>query len=139
MSRPEISERVKYSISIEMEVPSYEFTRYLPDSLVVRFDKKEDRTKREGIQGIEERYKQLVRVDNKVQNDGVELDKKLKLFIDIFRALAGDDRNDVKKESLVDELINTGKYTEEEAIAYLKKAQQYGFIFERKVGMYALA
>jgi hypothetical protein len=45
MSRSEISERVKYSISIEMEVPSYESTSYLPDSLVVRFDKKEDRIK----------------------------------------------------------------------------------------------
>ena len=44
MSESEIGERVKYSISIEMEVPSYESTRYLPDSLVVRFDKMKIRT-----------------------------------------------------------------------------------------------
>ena len=53
--------------------------------------------------------------------------------------MTGDDRNDVKKEILIDELINTCKYTEEEAIAYIKKAQQYSFIFERKMDMYTLA
>jgi hypothetical protein len=44
MSGSESSERVKYSISIEMEVPGYESTRYLPDSLVLRFDKKKEQT-----------------------------------------------------------------------------------------------
>lgn len=49
MSGLEISERVKYSISIEMEVPSYKSTRYLPDSWVVRFEKGKEQTE-DGIQ-----------------------------------------------------------------------------------------
>jgi hypothetical protein len=119
-----------------MKVSGYESTRYLPDSLVVRFDKKKEYTKEEGIP---ERYKQLVRVDNKVPKTEIELDRKLKLFIDIFRALAGENRDDVSKETLILELVNTGKYTEQEALVYIKQAQQYGFIFERKIGMYAIA
>jgi hypothetical protein len=59
--------------------------------------------------------------------------------MDIFCALSDDDRNDVNREDLIEELINTGKYTEEEAIVYLKRARQYGFIYERKMGMYAFA
>jgi len=41
----------------------------------------------------------------------IELDRKLKLFIDIFRALAGENRDNVSKETLILELVNTGKYT----------------------------
>ena len=69
----------------------------------------------------------------------IELDRKLKLFIDIFRALASENRDDVSKEILILELVNTGKYTEQEALVYIKQAQQYGFIFERKIGMYVIA
>lgn len=69
----------------------------------------------------------------------IEFDRKLKLFIDIFRALTGENRDDVSKETLMLELVNTGKYTEQEALVYIRQAQQYGFIFERKIGMYAIA
>lgn len=56
MSGSEISERVKYSISIEMEVPSYESTGYLPDSWVVRFEKGNEQTE----DGIQEHSNQLL-------------------------------------------------------------------------------
>lgn len=135
MGGSEISERVKYSISIEMEFPGYESARYLPDSLVVNFDRKKEQMEAKGIQ---EYSNQLVRHDDKVPTNEVMVDNKLKLFIDIFRALAGDNRDDVKKETLVLELVDTGKFTEQEAILYIVKAQQYGFIFERRIGTYAL-
>ena len=64
---------------------------------------------------------------------------KLKLFIEIFNALAGEDKNDVSERNFIDELINTGKFTEDEAKTYLRKAMQNGQIFERKAGFYAKA
>jgi replicative DNA helicase Mcm len=64
---------------------------------------------------------------------------KLKLFIEIFNALAGDDKNDVSERNFIDELVNTGKFTEDEAKTYLRKAMQNGQIFERKAGFYAKA
>jgi len=64
---------------------------------------------------------------------------KLKLFIEIFNALAGEDKNDVSERNFIDELINTGKFTEDDAKTYLRKAMQNGQIFERKAGFYAKA
>jgi replicative DNA helicase Mcm len=64
---------------------------------------------------------------------------KLKLFIEIFNALAGEDKNDVSERNFIDELINTGKFSEDEAKTYLRKAMQNGQIFERKAGFYAKA
>jgi hypothetical protein len=52
--------------------------------------------------------------------------------MDIFRALTDDNRYDVKKEDLIEELINTGRFTEQDVIEHIKKAQQNGLIFERK-------
>jgi hypothetical protein len=46
-------------------------------------------------------------------------------------------RYDIKKENLIEELINTGRFTEQDVIEYIKKAQQNGLIFERKVDAYA--
>lgn len=114
MNSLEYSEKVKYSISIEMEVPSYESTRYLPDSLVVRFAKDKPTNK-------------------------IETDHKLRLFIEVFHALAGIEMYDVKKENLIHELVLTGKFTEQEVLNYIKKAQQNGLVFERKTDMYSLA
>jgi replicative DNA helicase Mcm len=64
---------------------------------------------------------------------------KLKLFIEVFNALAGEDKNDVSERNFIDELINTGRFTEDEAKSYLRKAMQNGQIFERKAGFYAKA
>ncbi len=64
---------------------------------------------------------------------------KLKLFIEVFNALAGEDKNDVSERNFIDELIRTGKFSEDEARTYLRKAMQNGQIFERKAGFYAKA
>src|SRR5919198_4621291 len=64
---------------------------------------------------------------------------KLKVFIEIFMALSGQDRNDVEEKNFINELIKTGKFTEDEARNYLKKAMQNGQIYERKSGFYAKA
>jgi replicative DNA helicase Mcm len=64
---------------------------------------------------------------------------KLKMFIEIFTALSGQDRNDVEEKNFINELVKTGKFTEDEARNYLKKAMQNGQIYERKSGFYAKA
>ena len=64
---------------------------------------------------------------------------KLKLFIEVFNALAGEDKNDVSERNFIEELTNTGRFTEDEAKIYLRKAMQNGQIFERKAGFYAKA
>jgi hypothetical protein len=47
--------------------------------------------------------------------------------------------NRLSLENLNNELVNTGKFTEQDAPVHVKKAQQNGLIFERRVDMYALA
>src|ERR687887_808707 len=64
---------------------------------------------------------------------------KLKMFIEIFTALSGQDKNDVEEKNFINELVRTGKFTEDEARNYLKKAMQNGQIYERKSGFYAKA
>lgn len=64
---------------------------------------------------------------------------KLKLFIEVFNALSGEDKNDVSERNFIDELIKTEKFSEDEAKTYLRKAMQNGQIFERKAGFYAKA
>lgn len=64
---------------------------------------------------------------------------KLKLFIEIFNVLAGEDKNDVSERNFIEELLNTRKFSEDETKTYLRKAMQNGLIFERKAGWYAKA
>jgi replicative DNA helicase Mcm len=64
---------------------------------------------------------------------------KLKMFMEIFNALSGQDRNDVEEKNFVNELSRTGKFTEDEARTFIKKAMQNGQIYERKSGFYAKA
>ena len=64
---------------------------------------------------------------------------KLKIFMDVFNGLSGEDKNDVEEKNFVYELVKTGKFTEDEATSYLKKAMQNGQIYERKTGFYAKA
>jgi hypothetical protein len=135
MNESEFGERVRYSISVPIEVPSYQSTQYLPDSLIVKFDKKQEETK----EAIQQHVEQPIRVDNKISDEKIGLDRKLRLFIDIFNALSGDDKNDIQKKILIEELINTGRFTEKEALSYIKKAQNGGLIFERRSGEYAAA
>jgi replicative DNA helicase Mcm len=64
---------------------------------------------------------------------------KLKIFIEVFSALSGQDRNEVSERNFIEELIRTTKFTEDEARTYIKKAMQNGQIYERKAGFYAKA
>jgi len=59
---------------------------------------------------------------------------KIKLFIEVFNAVSSQGMNDVGIKSFIDELVKTGKFTEDEAKTYLKKAMQNNQIIERKVG-----
>jgi len=64
---------------------------------------------------------------------------KLKVFMEVFNSLSGQDKNDVEERNFIDELIKTGKFTDDDARAYLRKATQNGQIYERKTGFYAKA
>jgi replicative DNA helicase Mcm len=64
---------------------------------------------------------------------------KLKMFIEIFNALSGQDKNEVEEKNFINELVRTGKFTQDEARTFIRKAMQNGQIYERKSGFYAKA
>ena len=64
---------------------------------------------------------------------------KLKLFMEIFNALSGQDKNDVEEKSFIQELTQTGRFSEDDAKNFINKAMQNGQIYERKSGYYAKA
>jgi hypothetical protein len=66
-------------MSFEIEGPS---TIYLPESLVIKFEKKEQTDE----EVIHEDSKQLVSVDNKVLNSNTEPDNRSRLFVNISYA-----------------------------------------------------
>jgi replicative DNA helicase Mcm len=64
---------------------------------------------------------------------------KLKLFMEIFNGLSGQDKNDVEEKNFINELIQTGRFSEDDAKNFLNKAMQNGQIYERRSGFYARA
>src|SRR5574342_450807 len=64
---------------------------------------------------------------------------KLKLFMEIFNALSGQDKNDVEEKSFIQELAQTGRFSEDDAKNFINKAMQNGQIYERRSGFYAKA
>jgi replicative DNA helicase Mcm len=64
---------------------------------------------------------------------------KLKLFMEVFNGLSGQDKNDVEEKNFINELIQTGRFSEEDAKNFLNKAMQNGQIYERRSGFYAKA
>ena len=64
---------------------------------------------------------------------------KLKLFMEVFNGLSGQDKNDVEEKNFINELIQTGRFSEDDAKNFLNKAMQYGQIYERRSGFYARA
>lgn len=64
---------------------------------------------------------------------------KLKLFMEVFNALSGQDKNDVEEKSFIQELTQTGRFTEDDAKTFINKAMSNGQIYERKAGYYAKA
>ena len=57
--------------------------------------------------------------------------------MEVFRALAGTENNDVEDKVLVEELVKTGKFSDEEAKKYIQKFNREGQIFERRYGFWA--
>jgi replicative DNA helicase Mcm len=64
---------------------------------------------------------------------------KEKTFMEVFKGLTGTENNDVDDKVLVDELVKTGKFSDEEAKKYIQKFNREGQIFERKPGSWAKA
>jgi replicative DNA helicase Mcm len=64
---------------------------------------------------------------------------KEKTFMEVFRGLAGNENNDVEDKVLIDELVKTGKFSDEEAKKYIQKFNREGQIFERRPGFWAKA
>jgi len=62
---------------------------------------------------------------------------KEKQFMEVFRGLAGSENNDVENKVLVDELVKTGKFSDEEARKFIQKFNREGQIFERRPGFWA--
>jgi replicative DNA helicase Mcm len=61
---------------------------------------------------------------------------KLQMFFDIFKSLSGQDNNPVEEKQLITELVKSGKFTEDEARAFITKANRNGTIYETKSGFY---
>ena len=61
------------------------------------------------------------------------------VFMELFRGLTGAENNDVEDKALVDELMKTGKFSDEEARKYVQKFNREGQIFERRPGFWAKA
>ncbi|GBC72984.1 hypothetical protein HRbin04_00379 [archaeon HR04] len=64
---------------------------------------------------------------------------KMQLFLDVFNALSGKDQNPVEEQALVTELAKTGKFTEDEAREWIRKANAQGIIYEVRQGFYKRA
>ena len=65
---------------------------------------------------------------------------KLKSFMEIFNSIWNiDKKDDVEENNLINELVGSGKFNENEAREYIKKALYNGQIYERRSGFYAKA
>ncbi len=65
---------------------------------------------------------------------------KSKTFMDVFKGLSGTDNNDVEEKALVEELVKSGKFSDEnDAKKYFERAKREGLIYERKSGFWAKA
>lgn len=61
---------------------------------------------------------------------------KILLFFDVFNLLSGPEKNPVGEKAVVDELIKTGKFTEDEAKGLIRQAKRDGTIYETQPGFY---
>jgi replicative DNA helicase Mcm len=64
---------------------------------------------------------------------------KIQMFFDVFNALSGAEKNPVEGKQLIEELVKSGKFTEEEAKAFITRANRNGTIYEVKSGFYKRA
>jgi len=61
---------------------------------------------------------------------------KILLFLDTFNLLSGPEKNPVGEKALVDELIKTGKFTEDEVKGLIRQANRDGTLYETQPGFY---
>ena len=61
---------------------------------------------------------------------------KMQLFMDVMKSLEGDHKNPVEEKQLVEELVKTGKYNDEEAKNFIRKMARDSSIYESKPGHY---
>ncbi|MEM3098619.1 MAG: minichromosome maintenance protein MCM [Nitrososphaerales archaeon] len=64
---------------------------------------------------------------------------KIQMFFDVFNILSGAEKNPVDGKQLIEELVKSGKFTEEEAKAFITRANRNGTIYEVKSGFYKRA
>lgn len=65
---------------------------------------------------------------------------KSKTFMDVFKGLSGSENNDVEEKALIDELVKTGKFKDEnDARKYFENAKREGQVYERRPGFWAKA
>ncbi|MBE43961.1 MAG: ATPase [Thaumarchaeota archaeon] len=64
---------------------------------------------------------------------------KMEMFYDAFSMLAGPDKNPVEGKQLIDDLVKTNKFTEEEVKSLITRANRNGTIYEVKSGFYKRA
>jgi replicative DNA helicase Mcm len=65
---------------------------------------------------------------------------KSKTFMDVFKGISGNDNNDVEEKTLMEELVKTGKFSDEnDAKKYFEKAKREGQVYERRPGFWAKA
>ncbi len=61
---------------------------------------------------------------------------KMQLFMDVLKSLEGDNKISVEEKTFVDELVKSGKFTEEEARNYIRRMLREASIYESKPGHY---
>ena len=63
---------------------------------------------------------------------------KNQLFMEVFNALSGKNKNDVEGKVLINELFQTGRFSKSDVNEMIQKAIEDGYIFERIEGWYGL-
>lgn len=61
---------------------------------------------------------------------------KMQIFMDVLKSLEGDRKTPVEEKQFVDELVKSGKFTEEDARKFLHRMLQEASIYESKPGHY---
>ena len=61
---------------------------------------------------------------------------KMQLFMDVLKGLEGEPKKPVDEKKLYDELVNTEKFTEDEARNMVRKMARDASIYESKPGHY---
>ncbi len=61
---------------------------------------------------------------------------KMQLFMDVLKSLEGENKSAVEEKLFIDELVKSGKFTEEEARNYIRRMLREASIYESRPGHY---